>query len=72
MTFLLPSSSWLLKFPIVTSNALAESRFTHGTLSWNRKDLRACLIICMSLSVIAMNCVAHSMDWSSTDSVIDG
>ena len=28
----------------MTSNALEESRFTHGRPSWNRRDLRACLI----------------------------
>ena len=65
-----PTSSQIYapsKLPIVTSNALEESRFTHGRPSWNRRDLRACLIMRMSLSVIAVNCVAQSIDWSSRD-----
>ena len=60
------------KLPIVTSKVLSVLRLDHVRFLWKRRDLRACLIILMSVSVISVNWLAHEIDRSSSCSVMEG
>ena len=50
--------SWL---PMFTSKVLSELRLDHARFWWNRRDLRVCLMIATSRSVILVNCFAHEI-----------
>ena len=61
--------SWL---PMVTSKVLSELRFDHARFWWNRRDLRVCLMIVTSRSVILVNCFTYVIVRSKSCSEIEG
>ena len=59
------------KLPMVTSNMLFLSFFVQAVSS-NKKDLRQCIMMSVSQSLIVTYFLAKEMALESRDSVIDG
>ena len=59
------------KLPMVTSNMLFLSFFVQAVLS-NKRDLRQCIMMSVSQSLIVTYFLAKEMALESRDSVIDG
>ena len=58
--------------PMVTSNMLFWSFFVQAVLLSNKRDLRQCIMMSVSLSLIVTYFLAKEMALESRDSVIDG
>ena len=60
------------KLPMVTSNMLFWSFFVQAVSLSNKRDLRQCIMMSVSLSLIVTYFLAKEMALESRDSVIDG
>ena len=60
------------KLPMVTSNMLFWSFFVQAVSLSNKRDLRQCIMMLVSLSLIVTYFLAKEMALESRDSVIDG
>ena len=60
------------KLPMVTSNMLLWSFFVQAVSLSNKRDLRQCIMMSVSLSLIVTYFLAKEMASESRDSVIDG
>ena len=60
------------KLPMVTSNMLFWSFFVQAVSLSNKRDLRQCIMMSVSLSLIVTYFLAKEMALESKDSVIDG
>ena len=60
------------KLPMVTSNMLFWSFFVQAVSLSNKRDLRQCIMMSASLSLIVTYFLAKEMALESRDSVIDG
>ena len=60
------------KLPMVTSNMLFWSFFVQAVTLSNKRDLRQCIMMSVSLSLIVTYFLAKEMALESRDSVIDG
>ena len=60
------------KLPMVTSNMLFWSFFVQAVSLSNKRDLRQCIMMSVSLSLIVTYLLAKEMALESRDSVIDG
>ena len=65
-------TSALSKLPMVTSNMLFWSFFVQAVSLSNKRDLRQCIMMSVSLSLIVTYFLAKEMALESRDSVIDG
>ena len=59
------------KLPMVTSNMLFWSFFVQAVSLSNKRDLRQCIMMSVSLSLIVTYFLAKEMALESRDSVID-
>ena len=60
------------KLPMVTSNMLFWPFFVQAVSLSNKRDLRQCIMMSVSLSLIVTYFLAKEMALESRDSVIDG
>ena len=60
------------KLPMVTSNMLFWSFFVQAVSLSNKRDLRQCIMMSVSLSLIVTYFLAKEMALESRDSVIGG
>ena len=60
------------KLPMVTSNMLFWSFLVQAVSLSNKRDLRQCIMMSVSLSLIVTYFLAKEMALESRDSVIDG
>ena len=60
------------KLPMVMSNMLFWSFFVQAVSLSNKRDLRQCMMMSVSLSLIVTYFLAKEMALESRDSVIDG
>ena len=60
------------KLPMVTSNMLFWSFFVQAVSLSNKRDLRQCVMMSVSLLLIVTYFLAKEMALESRDSVIDG